>query len=323
MLISTRITGGKFNEENYLGYVQFLNNSVHQPFPEMQIPENIEDFKCIIKNLIESTEDTDLNNALKIVNTLISHDKEEVVASSLGNLYVFIQAKSIRELIINELNEMRCDERLSVRKSALESLDIITCEINKYEILDYGYEILNHIVFKLDNYNYFKGYFRSKYHPLSKINSMIKSIIINSRFTISWDNMMYNLMKIMLVIDNDLDIFQMNMVDVDDYYQNNLDKSFNIPYNELSQIEVPKESHLDRLTTVYAMTYKENGSISHLAGLLNDENYKIRHMAIAGLCYALKGLSHFQPNSPDENLINKVFTNMSPTNVIKMGYASK
>jgi hypothetical protein len=59
--------------------------------------------------LIESTEDTDLNNALKIVNTLISHDKKEVVASSLGNLYVLIQDKSIRELIINELNEMRCE----------------------------------------------------------------------------------------------------------------------------------------------------------------------------------------------------------------------
>ena len=289
----------------------------------MQIPESVEDFKCIIKNLIESTEDNDLNNALKIVYTLISHDKKEVVASSLGSLYVLIQNKSIRELIINELNDMRYDERLSVRKSAEESLDVITCELNKYEILDYAYEILNHMVSKLDNYNYFKGYFPSKYNPLSKINSMIKSKIINSRFSVSWDNMMYNLMKIMLVIDNDLDIFQMNKVDMDDYYQNNLDKSFSMPYNELSQLEVPTESHFDILSTVYAVTYRENGSISHLAGLLNDENYKVRHMAVAGLCHALKGLSHFQPNLPDENLINKVFTNMSPMNVINMGYPSK
>jgi hypothetical protein len=68
---------------------------------------------------------------------------------------------------------------------------------------------------------------------------MIKSKIINSRFTVSWDNMLYNLLKIMLVIDNDLDIFQMNMVEVDDYYENDLDKTFNIQYKELSQIEVP------------------------------------------------------------------------------------
>ena len=138
--------------------------------------------------------------------------------------------------------------------------------------------------------------------------------------------MLYNLLKIMLVIDNDLDIFQMNKVEVDDYYENDLDKIFNIQYKELSQIEVPKDNHLERLATVFAVTYRENGSISHLTGLLNEENYETRHMAIAGLCHALNGLSHFQPNIPDENLINKVFTRINPTiyeTGMKTGYASK
>jgi hypothetical protein len=70
---------------------------------------------------------------------------------------------------------------------------------------------------------------------------MIKSKIINSKFTVSWDNILYNLLKIMLVIDDDLDIFQMNIFEVDDYYENDLDKTFNIQYKELSQIEIPKE----------------------------------------------------------------------------------
>jgi hypothetical protein len=292
----------------------------------MQIPENIEDFKGIVKNLIESAGNNDLGNALKIINTLISHEKKEVVASSLGNLYVLIHDKSIRQLIINELNEMKCDDKSTVRKSAEESLDTITCELNKYEILDYSYDILNHIVSRLDNYYNFKGYSPIKHHPLARLNEMIKSRIINSRFTVSWDDMMYNLLKIMLVIDNDLNIFQMNTIDVDDYYQNNMDKSFNIPYNELEQIEIPEDSHLDRLTTIYALTYRENGSISHLVGLLNDENYKIMHMAIVGLNYALKGLSQYQPKSQDNNLINKVFTKISPSlseNRINANYASK
>ncbi len=292
----------------------------------MRTPENIEDFKCIITDLIASTEDNDLNNALKIINTLISHDKEEVVASSLGNLYVLIRDKSIRELIINELNEMKCDKRMSIRKSAEESLDTISCELNRYEILDYSEEILDQIISKLDNYSSFKSHLPTNYSLFSKINSVIKSKIANSRFSVSWDNMMYNLMKIMLFIDKDLDIFQMNMVDVDDYYQNDLDKSFNLQYNELSQIEVPEEVHIDRLATVYTMTYKENGSISHLSGLLNDDDYKIRHMAIVGLCYALKGLSNFQSKAPDENLINKIFTEISPDtyeNVTGVGFASK
>jgi hypothetical protein len=291
----------------------------------MQSFENIEDFKVLIKNLIESTNNDDLNNALMIVDALISHDKKEVVASSLGNLYVLIHDKAIRELIINELNEMQCDDKLSIRKSAENSLDTITGEINKYEVLDYGYNILNHIVSRLDNYNYFKSYIPINHNHLSKLNA-IKSRIVNSRFTVSWDNMMYNLLKIMLVIDNDLDIFQMNRVDVDDYYQNNFDQAFNIPYHELSQIEITEESPLDTLSMLYAMTYREKGSISHLLGLLDDDNYKIRNMAIAGLFKTLKGLSHFQQYSPDNNLINKVFRKISPArseNRISANYASK
>jgi hypothetical protein len=261
--------------------------------------------------LIKTTENNDLSSALTIVNTLISHDKKEVVASSLGILFVLIQDNSIREMIINELNEMNCDEKYSVRKSAEESLDMITYELNKYEILDYSYDILNHIVSKLDNYSYFKGHLQINHHLISKINSLIKSKIINSRFTGSWDNMLHNILKIMLVIDSDLNIFQMNTDEADDYYENDLDKALTVPYEELSQIDTPEGSHFDRLATVYAITYRENGSISHLSGLLNDEDYKIRHMAIAGLCYALKGLSHFQPNFPDENLINQVFTQIN------------
>ncbi len=278
----------------------------------MQTPENIEEFKSVIKNLIASTGDDDLNNALKIINILISHDKKEVVASSLGNLYVLIQDKSIREMILRELNEMRYDENFSVRESAEESFDIISCELNKYDILDYGYQILNQFASKLDINNNFKFYLPKNYHSLTKINSIIKSKIINSRFSVSWDNMMHNLLKIMLVIDNDLNIFQMNTVDMDDYYQNDYDKVFNISYKELSEIEVPKDSHLDRLATVYTLTYREKGSISHLTGLLNDDNDEIMHTAVVGLCYALKGLSNFHSNFPDENLINKVFTNIHP-----------
>ena len=174
---------------------------------------------------------------MKIVNTLISHEKKEVVASSLGNLFVIIQDNSVREMIINELNEMKYDDEYSVRKSAEESLDLITCELNKYEVLDYGYDILNHIVSKLDNYNYFKGHFQKSHHPISKINSRIKSKIINSRFTGSWDNMLHNILKVMLVIDNDLNIFQMNTDEMDDYYENDLDKALSVPYEELSQLD--------------------------------------------------------------------------------------
>jgi hypothetical protein len=277
-------------------------------------------------NLLESTENNDLNKALKIIKTLINHNKKEVMASSLGNIFVLIHDKSIRKVIINELNELKCDDNISVRESAEESLDVISSDLNKYEILDYSYDILNEIISKFDVDIQLKRYLPLPSFPISKINSAIKSKIINSRFTITWDNLMYNMLKVMLIIDKDLDIFHMTKVDVNNYYEEDLDIPFNMPYNELSQIEVEDDFHLDNIITVYATTFRENGSIYHLESLLNDDNENIRHKAVNGLLYALKGLTNYKPDKPHENLINQELMNLNHTfygHNIKASQASK
>ena len=114
MFIATRITSQKIDDENSLGDILIFNESKHQIYPLTQPPETLEELKIIINNLIDSTENMDLLMGLKIIKTLITHNKKEVVASSLGNLYILIRDESIRKLIINELNEMRCDDRISV-----------------------------------------------------------------------------------------------------------------------------------------------------------------------------------------------------------------
>ncbi|WP_048190804.1 hypothetical protein [Methanobacterium sp. SMA-27] len=78
---------------------------------------------------------------LEIITTLISHENKEVVASSLGRLYLVIQDECIRKFIVKELKEMKCCNDASLRTSAEESLDIIIGDINKYEIFDYSFKI--------------------------------------------------------------------------------------------------------------------------------------------------------------------------------------
>ena len=58
------------------------------------------------------------------------------------------------------------------------------------------------------------------------------------------------------------------MPDVNEYYQNNLDKFINIPYNEISEIEVTEETYINTLINVCATTFRENGHIYRLESLL-------------------------------------------------------
>jgi len=127
-------------------------------------------------------------------------------------------------------------------------------------------------------------------------------MIINSRFIESSNDMLYNLLKVMLVIDH------------------------NIPYNEISEIEVTEETYINTLINVYATTFRENGHIYRLESLLDDDNYKISHMAIVGSIYALKILTNFHEDKPHKNLISEVLENIGPTQFkhrIKAGYGSK
>jgi hypothetical protein len=110
MFIATRITSQRIDHENSLGDILIFNESKHHIYPLTQPPQTLEELKIIINNLINSTENMDLLMGLKIIKTLITHNKKEVVASSLGNLYILIRDESIRKLIINELNEMRYDD---------------------------------------------------------------------------------------------------------------------------------------------------------------------------------------------------------------------
>jgi hypothetical protein len=292
-----------------------------------QKPDTFNGIKNLMKSLYESTDNNDLKMGLEIIVTLISHHKKEVVARSLGNLYILIQDESIRKLIVTELKEMKCDNNVSVRKSAEESLEIITGEVNKYMVFEFSFDILNNIFYNLDDYIHTKiSFIKHNHNYINKFNSKLKKRMLHSRLVENWNGMMYNFLKVMLVIDHNLKLFDIDMVDMDEYYVKNLDQPFIVPYSELSNIEVTNEFYFENLINIYAMTFREKGHLHHLKSLLDDDNYKIRRMAIDALIYALKILTGYKVDNPYQSLILEVLENINSTlfkSQVKEIYASK
>jgi len=305
--MSTRINyQTNFDEKECLGDILFSNKSKYQNYPVISTPETLKDLKHLINNIIKSTENYDLKMGLNIIITLISHNKNEVVAYSLGKLYLLIQDESIRKLIVKELKKMRTNDNISVRKSAEDSMEIIKGEVNKYEIFELSYDIINYLICNLDNYLHPKLDFIPNLFFISKLNSKVKSKIKHSRLIESWNDMMYHLLNLMMILDNDLNILQLNEDDVDDYYLKNPDEPGIISYSEVMNLEITEESYINTLVDIYAMTFREKGHLNHLEALLDDDNYKIRQMGIVGLIYVLKVLTNFKEDKPYENLISEV-----------------
>ncbi len=256
-------------------------------------------------NYLIHTDNYDLKMGLEIIITLISHEKKEVVASSLGRLYLVIQDECIRKLIVKELKEMSCCSDVSLKTSAEESLDIIVGDINKYEIFDYSFKIFNYLINNLEDYVFHKSNFlSSNKYSIKKFNSRFTLIFKGSKFLYSWNDMIYSVLKLLIELDRGHDIMRINESEVDDYYLNPHEPEI-IPYSELKNLDVTEETYLKSIINIYALTFRENGHLNHLKSLLNDDNYKIRNMAINGLIYALNNLTDFYYDKPHGNLISR------------------
>ena len=207
--MSTRISHSSFDNKVGFGDILFYNQSENRNYHLMSKPETLTDFRDMLNNLIDSTENIDLKMGLKIILTLISHPKKDVIAYSLGKIYLMIKEESIRNLIIAEIKKMEVDDNLTVRKSAEESIEMISVEVNKYEIFELSYDILNQLTINLENYvNPITDHIPRKSYFISKFNSKVIPKIKNSRFILSWNDLMYDLLDVMIIIHHDLDILQ-------------------------------------------------------------------------------------------------------------------
>ncbi|MDD3985518.1 MAG: hypothetical protein PHY59_06485 [Methanobacterium sp.] len=120
-----------FGENENLEDMILSNKSELIHYISISSPETLDEFKYYIAELLNNTDNNDLKLGLKIILALISHEKQEVVASSLGRLYLIIQDECIRRLILKELNEMSYCKDISLKASVEDSLDIIIDNIYK------------------------------------------------------------------------------------------------------------------------------------------------------------------------------------------------
>ena len=67
---------------------------------------------------------------IDILVTLISHQRRDVVAYYLGQLFLLIPEAYLQNLVVEELQCMKNDEDEYVSRSARDSLEIISGELN-------------------------------------------------------------------------------------------------------------------------------------------------------------------------------------------------
>ena len=294
-----------YHKQENLRDIILSNKSEPVHYPSISSPETLDEFRYYIGKLFDTTDNNDLKMGFEIITTLISHEKKEVVASSLGKLYLVIQDECIRKLIVKELKQMRCCNDVSLKTSAEESLDIIIGDINKYEIFDYSFEIFNYLINNLEDYIFHKSNFlSSNKYSIKKFNSRFTLMFKGSKFHYFWNDMSYIILKLLIELDKGHDIMRINESEVDDYYLNPHEPEI-IPYSELKNIDITEETYLKSIINIYALTFRENGHINHLKSLLNDNNHNIRNMAINGLIYALNNLTDPYYDKPHGNLITR------------------
>jgi hypothetical protein len=294
-----------YNEDKDLADITLINKFESDRYPHISPPKTLDEFKYYIHELYDTTDNYDLKMGLEIITTLICHEKKEVVASSLGRLYLVIQDECIRKLIVKELKEMRCCHDVSLKASAEESLDMIVGDLNKYEIFEKCFNTFNYLTNNLEDYLFHKSHLLSaNKYSIKKFNSKFTLIFKGSKFLYSWNDMIYRILKLLIELDRGHDIIQINESEVDDYYLNPHEPEI-IPYSELEKLDVTEETYLKSIINLYALTFRENGHLNHLKSLLNDDNYKIRNMAINGLVYALNNLTYCYYDKPHGNLMSR------------------
>ena len=85
---------------------------------------------------METNQSTGLKEGLEIMTTLISHKKKTVVAYALGELFLMINDETIQKLVVKELMTLSHNHNPDVRKSAAYSLELISSEVYKLEIVN-------------------------------------------------------------------------------------------------------------------------------------------------------------------------------------------
>jgi len=287
----TKIIIDKETGLNDIFYDNFSKNSS----TDNSTIKNFDELNILTDYLIKTTEDQDLNMGLNIIKTLIFHPRQDVVASTLGKLYFIFDDQQIHELIIKKLKNMRIDSDHNIQKYVDESMEAIAGEVNNIEMFKLECNVFNNLIDKFELYLH-SMWNRVPHHFDNKFRSKFE----NSRLAVSFDDMIFNLVKILMVVENDLDL-ENSMDNLYEPFEHDI-----IPFIEIKDVDKNKKNDFNHLIDVYALTFREKGHLNHLMSLLDDEDPDLRHMGVDGLIYVLKVLTNYEENVPFETIISEV-----------------
>ncbi|MGP8190539.1 MAG: hypothetical protein ACLQG5_11580 [Methanobacterium sp.] len=109
--------------------------------------------------------------------TLISHEKKEVVAYALGELFLMINDETIQKLVVKELMILSQDYNPDVRKSAIYSLELISSEVYKLEIVNKLLNLFFNLKENIENkIKPFEICHKLSYHLINRFYSYLSSI---------------------------------------------------------------------------------------------------------------------------------------------------
>jgi len=265
-----------------------VEDQIKEDYLIQKNPENLQDLKVILKNLKSTSHNSKFNLGIDIIQTLLTHHKEEVIAAALGNLFFIFDNRSIKNLIIKELRIKARDPNPEVRRSAKHSLELISEEIHKFESFELIYGLFSNVFIDL-TYN-----FHLKWKNIR--NSIIKNNYVNKYLT---PILNYFTEESFIILESPLNVLSVSINDekVEDLYEeNNFENGLNW-YSDIVHFE-QNVNPLIPLANIYTLTFLEKGHLRRLAALLDDEDYHVQMIGINGLSYAIGTLTNLAPNTP-------------------------
>ena len=272
-------------------------------------PKNHHDLEKKLKITIDHTHENRVKLGLEIILLLISHPQKDVRAFSLGRVYPLITEKSLNELIIKDLKDMRDDPQLDVSAAAQESLEDISGIIHNLMLVDIILEILVEFSVDLENYGLKKviplhSPFSSQ--ALKEENFQGENSFFNSKnryiFPFIRGYRQMNVFLDKILFSNQLEELFPELKEMEEFSMVNLWEEGIIPYSDISNFQWKPVDSLERLAHIYAHTFMENGHLNHLKTFLDDDDYRVRQIGVN----ALIDVVTFLLNCPTEKSKEKV-----------------
>jgi hypothetical protein len=260
-------------------------------------PKNHRDLEKKLKITIDHTHENSAKLGLEIILLLISHPLKDVRAFSLGRVYPLITEKSLNELIIKDLKDMRNDPQLNVNTAAQESLEDISSIVHNLIVVDIILEVLVEFSVDLEKYGRRKVIpFHSPFssHPLEGQYLEGGNSFFNSKNRyifpfIRWYRQM-NVYLDKILFSNQLEELFPELEDMEEFSMANLWEEGIIPYSDISNFQWKPADSLERLANIYAHTFMEEGHLHRLKTYLDDDDYRVRQIGVNALIEVVKFL---------------------------------